>query len=459
MDWKQNRLYIMAGVAALMIGVTWWAVTSQTGDTEVEEGTDPTLPEIEREEITALEIHLPASEDDEAVTIRLVKDGEDWRLAAPVEAAASSTAISTALDKLTDLEVVGRAASQAAHHERLEVDEAHGIRVIATTGDDTAVDMWVGAYQTGNTMVRLEGSDEVLMVRGSIKFAFNKRPRDWRDRAILELTAAEVHEVEFTNSNGHWLFRKGGEAAAGGEGDEGEGGEGEGDEGEGDEGEGDEGEGDEGEGDADAWREILLEPAEGEEPPTPIENFEAAKVRTMVSSLARLRASDFGGADDTPASVGCDGSARVRMVSGEGDAEQTINLVVGNEQGEGNRYVMLEGDETIYVVSRFMAERLFPTVESFQPGTRAKPRLLAVRPVACRECPGCPAWAARTAGCPEAPPAAAVRSRRRSCARSSSSCSSRARAAEAPTEPRPRDVHWARWTETFSAPVCMSRST
>lgn len=361
MDWGKNRLYVMGAVALALVGLTYWAVTSNTGDTAAPEGEEgPELPELERDAITEIEIHLPASEDEEAVTVRLTMDGEDWRLAEPVEAVASSTAVSTALDKLTDLEVVGRAASRAEHHERLEVDEAQGIHVIARTGSETALDMWVGAYQTGNTMVRLEGSDEVLMVRGSIKFAFNKRPRDWRDRAILQLTAAEVNEVEFQNENGHWLFRMA--AAEPEEGaDEGA------DEGDGEGEDGDtEGEGEDSEPEM-VWTQVVLEPAEGEEATGPVENFEPAKVGTIVSSLARLRASDFGGNDDTAESTGI-GAGTVRMVAGEGDDAQTITLRVGNEQGEGNRYVMLEGDDTIYVVSRFMAERLFPSMESFQPG-------------------------------------------------------------------------------------------
>jgi hypothetical protein len=364
MDWKSSRLFIMGGVALALLGLTSWAVSTRTGDTEIVEE-EPTLPELERDAITALEIQLPASEDDEAVTVRLAREGEDWRLMEPVEAAASSTAVSTALDKLTDLDVVGRAAREAQHHERLEVDEASGIRVIATTGGDSpALDMWVGAYRSGNTMVRVEGSDEVLMVQGSIKFAFNKRPRDWRDRGILQLTAAEVQEVEFQNERGHWLFRKGDDE---GDDDEGEGAANETAEGEAPaEGEGD----DDAEDDTDdEWRQVVLEEApEGREPTGPVENFEPAKVRTIVSSLARLRASDFAAPDATPESLGLDGSARVRMVTGEGEDAQTVVIRVGDEHEEGNRYVMVDGDDTIYVVSRFMAERLLVDEESFQPG-------------------------------------------------------------------------------------------
>lgn len=252
MDWQRHRAIIMAVVAVALIGATYWAVTSQTGDTPVSEGEqdDLTLPEIEREDITELELHIPAEEGEDgapAETVRLVHgDGDSWRLAEPVEAEASMTSVSTALDKISSLEVVGRAASRAAHHERLEVDEAHGIRVIARQGSTTLIDLWVGAYRGGNTMVRVEGQENVLMVRGSIKFAFNKRTRDWRNRAILELTAADVNEIEYTNENGHWTFAK----------------------------------------TDDTWAERLPEAGEGEEPPTAIENFDQARLRTAVSSLS-----------------------------------------------------------------------------------------------------------------------------------------------------------------------------
>lgn len=337
MEWQRYRLVIISVVAVALIGATWWAVSSRTGDTPVDETEEEALelPEVERESVTELEIHIPAGEgeDQPAETVRLVRGDEDhWRLAEPVEAEAASAAVSTALDKISTLEVVGRAATRAQHHERLEVDAAHGIRVIARNGAETLIDVWIGAYRAGNTMVRPEGQDTVLMVRGSIKFAFNKRTRDWRNRAILELTAADVNEIEYTNENGHWVFAK----------------------------------------TEDTWAERIPEPAEGEEPRAPIENFDQARVRTAVSSLARLRAADFGDVSAEEAGLG-EGAATVRMVSGEGDGAQTVVLRVGNEGTDGQRYVQRVGDDTIYLVSRFMADRLIPNVEAFQPGEEPEP--------------------------------------------------------------------------------------
>ncbi len=337
MEWQRYRAVIVGVVAVALIGVTWWAITSQTGDTPVDETEEDelTLPTVERDDVTELEIHIPAGEgeDQPAETIRMVRgEGDAWRLAEPVEADAAETAITTALDKISTLEVVGRAASREQHHERLEVDPAHGVRVIARQGSETLIDVWIGAYRAGNTMVRQEGQDAVLMVRGSIKFAFNKRTRDWRNRAILELTAADVREAEFTNPNGHWVFVKDGES----------------------------------------WIERLPEPVEGAEPPVGIESFDQARVGTAISSLARLRASDFGEVSAEEAGLG-EGAPTVRMVSGEGDAAQTVVLRVGSESTDGQRYVQREGDATIYLVSRFMAERLMPNVAAFQPGAEPAP--------------------------------------------------------------------------------------
>ncbi len=319
---KRYRLLIGGAVLIGMVGLTWWAVSTKTGDTPAAAVTTPTLPEIDRSAITTLEIHRPGDEP----AVRLVKDGETWRLAEPVEAPAAQTAVDTALDKLSDLEIRGVATSRTQQHARLEVDAEHGVHVIARAGDSPVIDLWIGAFRDGNTMIRLDGQDQVMMAHGSIKFAFNKPVRDWRDRAIVDLEPDQVREVTFTNTNGTFHFTKSGED----------------------------------------WAQVTAAP-EGQEAPAAIENFEGAKVRTAVTSLARLRASDFAADDVTAESAGLgESAARVTFVSGEGDAAQTTTLLVGNEVEDGNRYVQREGNDAIFVVSRFMADRLIANAATFQ---------------------------------------------------------------------------------------------
>ena len=335
MDWKRYRVIIMGAVALALVATAWVVVQSQTGDTQVDpEEEELSFPEIEQDNITEVMIRRP---DDDA-DIRLVRDGESWRVTEPVDAPAATSAVNTLLEKLSGLELAGRAASRAELHERLEVAESNGIHVIAKNGGETLIDMWVGAFQSGNTMVRIEGDDNVLMARGSIKFAFNKPVRDWRDRAILELTAADVNDLRFANENGTFHVHKA-SADEGGE-----------------------------------WAQVIDEPAEGEEPAEPIEEFTASRVTSLVTGIARLRAADFAGPeiDEGAAGLG-EGAARAVIVSGAGEEQERVGITIGNEVDAGQRYLRIDGDETIYVVSRYIAERLMPNVEAFQPAAAPDP--------------------------------------------------------------------------------------
>lgn len=360
MDWQKNRLPIAGLLLIVFGGLAFWAWRSRTGDTVVPESAAQ-LPDLERDQIASLEITRPESDQ----AIRLERRDDTWFVTQPLEVPADQSAVSTALDKLDELEMAGTAASNPSFHERLEVDPEHGVRVVArNAGGDTLIDMWLGAYRAGNTMLRLEGEDRVLSVRGSIKFAFNKELRDWRDRSIVELEADDVREVAWTGPNGTFRFTRPageGEDAAPGE-----------------------------------WQPTEVSyvetPAAPETPPgrrappppqpqtrTEIEGFQASKVRSMVASLARMRAADFAAPEVTPETAGIGPeSPRVTLTApaAEGeDAPRSFTVVLGNEVDpeRHDRYAMLEGEPTIYVVSRFLGERVSPTATSFTESAPAAP--------------------------------------------------------------------------------------
>jgi hypothetical protein len=357
MDWQKNRIFIASVVLVLIGGLAIWAVQSRTGDSPQRAGDVPEgFPDVDREAIAVLEITRP---EDEGMAVRLER-GEDgtWRLTAPIEAPADQGAVSTALDKLDEMDVASIAASNAQFHERLEVDTEHGVHVVARDQEgETLADVWIGAFRSGNTMVRVEGQDVVAGVRGSIKFAFNKELRDWRDRSMLALEADDVREAAFVGPNGTFRFVR---PTVQREAPEGEG----------------EGEGEGPSTELGDWQiaEVSYVP-----PPTDggvaarvaqstIEGFAPTKVRSIVSSLARMRASDFAASDVTREGAGItDASPRVTLTVGEGDAATQHVVRLGSEANEERHdyYAMREGDETIFVISRFLGERVHPTAASF----------------------------------------------------------------------------------------------
>lgn len=364
MDWQKNRLWIGAVALLVLGGAAIWAVSSRTGDTPRTDRDEPSgFPEIERDDVAVLEITRPG---EDGGTIRLERRDDAWRITQPIDAPADHSAVTTALDKLDELEVAGTAASAAQFHERLEVDAAHGVRVVARGSDGNALaDLWIGAYRSGNTMIRVEGEDRVVSVRGSIKFAFNKELRDWRDRSIVDLEADDVREVSWRGPNGTFRFTRSevaAEAPAEGEappatlGD---------------------------------WAIAEVSylpppPAEPTEPATPprgrpappaeptplttIEGFTPSKVRSMIGSLARMRASDFAAADVTAESAGFTAeSPRVTLTAQSGETRTSTTVILGNESNAERHdfYAMREGDSTIYIVSRFLSERIHPTAVAF----------------------------------------------------------------------------------------------
>jgi hypothetical protein len=369
MDWQQNRLFIAGAVLLLVGALAFYVVRARTGDTVVESSERPSLPAMAEDDITALELTRPATDDVEAQTVRLERHDGAWHVVEPITAPADPSALDTALDKLDELEVVGIAASHASHHEELEVDDAHGVHVVVHGADDAVIaDLIIGAFRGGNTMVRVAGQDQVVTVRGSIRFAFSRDLKDWRNRSMLDLEADRVQDIAFTGPNGTFHFARPMTAPPPAE----------------------EPAEPAGEDDEEApapgptlgdWQpvEVSYVPAPAADvdagpaaapgaPLTSIEHYAASRVRSVVSSLAHMRASDFAETSVTRDAAGITAaSPRVTLTVGDGATAEHHTITLGSETpGEShNFYAMRDGDDTIFVISRFLSEKVSPTAASF----------------------------------------------------------------------------------------------
>lgn len=311
---KQNRLGIATVVLVALIGLTAWRLNARNAENAPPPQADVKLPEIKSDAIDALELTAP-----EHGKVRLVKQGDAWTLAEPVAAEADQDAVKTALTKLEELEVTGIAATKAKNHERLEVDEAKGTHVVAKSGDKVVFDGYVGVFQAGNSMLRLNGQEPVATVKGSIRYAFNKQVRDWRDRTITKVEPAKVQGVVFENQNGRFEFARDGED----------------------------------------WKQVVANRQK------PIEPLDLSKVKGLVGTAANLNATEFAAQEVTAEQAGLGEGAALATLTLGGDAgEQQIAYRIGKQQ-ENNYYLQREGDPTIYLVSSFIGGRLTPAAETF----------------------------------------------------------------------------------------------
>lgn len=168
MDYKKHRVLI-ASVALLALVGTFVFLEKRraTEYAESAEVGESPLPTIVRDQITSVEIARPNQP-----SVRLEKRGDQFVLTAPVNAAADASNVSSMLDKLVELEFVSVASTSRGSHAQLEVDDAHAIHVTVKAGSRVVADLRIGVYRGNNTMIRVGTSNDVVAVRGSIRYAF-----------------------------------------------------------------------------------------------------------------------------------------------------------------------------------------------------------------------------------------------------------------------------------------------
>ncbi|MDD9933700.1 MAG: DUF4340 domain-containing protein, partial [Myxococcales bacterium] len=301
---NQNRLGIASIVLVALVGATVWQLNSREAEDKVTPTATVEVPSLKADDIQELTFTAP-----EKPTVTVVRKGDGWQLTAPVQAKADDNAIKTALTKLEELEVTGVAATKEKNHGKLEVDGETGSRVTVKGAGKTLLDGWVGVYRSGNSMFRLEGDEKVATVKGSIRYAFSKEVREWRDRTITKVETDSVQEMKLVNPKGEFHFKREG----------------------------------------DTWAQVG-----GKK----VEPLDESKVKGIVGSGASLNATDFAATDVTAEAAGL------------GEDAPTFTLVLGGDAGpseityrlggpaEKNFYLQKVGDDEIFIVSSWVHGRL-----------------------------------------------------------------------------------------------------
>lgn len=131
--------------------------------------------------------------------------------AEPVPAAlreypADSAAVTSMLEKITTMKKDILASTKADKQSMYEVDSAGG----------TYVKMWnakgepAGAFYIGKNSsagwsshyVRMDGSNKVYSVRGSIKYAFKSNNKDWRDKSVTKFPKTSAKRITLAKKGG-----------------------------------------------------------------------------------------------------------------------------------------------------------------------------------------------------------------------------------------------------------------
>jgi hypothetical protein len=311
MEWRKNRIAIGAVAFFVLLGLTLWAVSNR--DRQPSRSGEIPSVELDKAAITALEVTRPENE-------RVVLSSVDgvWRVTEPLDAAADQNNVESALNRLADLRVTRVVATKPENYARLQVDDASAVQVIVKAGEDTLARLMVGKYGNGMTMVRIDDHTEVFGASGSLRYAFDRELKAWRDRQVVSVEAANVQTIRFESPNGTFQFQR------------------------------------EGEG----WTAL-----EGQEA---LGAFDPKQVTGSLSTAARLTASGFAPEETSEARAGLtEPKATVTMTLAEDPNAIVLDLGDSTEQA-GELYLRRRGEPTIYVISQYLADRLQPGADAFE---------------------------------------------------------------------------------------------
>lgn len=311
MDWRKNRVTIGAVVFVALLGLTLWA--SNRESRRPSSASEVPTVSIDPEKVTRIEVTRPSGE-----LVVLANASGEWSLVEPVEAEADPSNAEAALNRLAGLELVRIVATQPENHARLEVDDAHAVRVVAKGGDETLAELSIGKYADGMTMVRVGDQVEVFGASGSLRYAFDRDLKAWRNRRVVSVESSDVQSIRFESSNGTFQFDRTGET----------------------------------------WS-----ATEGKKD---LGDLDPKTVTGLVSTAARLTASGFAEPDVSLARAGFnEPSATVTMALAESD--EPIVLELGSTADNETEVFLRRTDEpTIYLVSQYLAKRLSPDASAFE---------------------------------------------------------------------------------------------
>lgn len=250
-------------------------------------------------------------------TTSLKRNGADFAVTAPVPYAADKEPAKEAFEAVEQLEFGSVITDQKTKHKEFEVGEG-ALHVVAKKGDKALANFYVGKSLGAQTLVRLDGKDEVWQAKGSLKFKFDKDSAAWRDKVVTTFAEADATQVEVKAADGsHITMDKAAKDPA-------------------------------------AKDQPAEEGWKVKESSVPVDHLDKTVPEGIVGALSNLRANDF--ADDAkPEETGLASPKLTLKVTLKDGKSHT--LFIGNKKGDEDFYVQREGAPQVFIAKKWNLER------------------------------------------------------------------------------------------------------
>lgn len=303
-----NKKTLIALGAFVVLGII--AVVALRAPEKGERASDRTrpIPSIDAAQITTVDVIKGG------VTTTLKKEGETYRVTAPVAYAADAGNAKAVWEGLGKMDVSDLVTEQPSKQAEFQVDDKDGVRVVAKHDAQVLADVIVGKTVGAGTMVRLPGKNEIWQASGIGRYTFDKPASDWRDKSISTFTATDAQKLEVAAKDGAKLsLKKTGTK----------------------------------EGSEDKWQVV--------DSTVKIDKLDNATANGVVSALASWKANDF--ADGVKlADAGLEPSA-LTITVGLKDGK-SVAVLLGAKKGEDEIYVKKSDAPQVFLVKKYNVERV-----------------------------------------------------------------------------------------------------
>ncbi len=171
--------------------------------------------EGEREKVTVLAVDKAKAKEISLApaggeTIRLVKEGSAWKVAAPFAAPADTSAVESMLTSLEKLEADEVVVEQAANPAEFGLDKPSRTVTAVVEGAPAPLAVEFGAKSPDGTSVyaRAASGPKVYLVPSWVEGSFDKKPFDLRDRDLLHVKRDDVRSLEVGGPEGSYSLAR-----------------------------------------------------------------------------------------------------------------------------------------------------------------------------------------------------------------------------------------------------------
>jgi hypothetical protein len=197
---KSNIILILVLV---LLAISAYFLTKRSGETSSDITERIMLADIDTNQITKIFIK------NEFDSITLERDGESWLVTKPFRYRSDEDRISIAMMRLADLSVISSVSNKREKLHKFGLDST-GIIVKIYGKQGIISDLIIGNNASNPTEVfaRLNGSDEVYLVKGPLRFTFNAPLKDWRNRRIVRFNPDTVTSISLNYGKESFTLNK-----------------------------------------------------------------------------------------------------------------------------------------------------------------------------------------------------------------------------------------------------------